>query len=161
MATMMLDRFLWLVFMLAVTVNTYQPLKGVTVQCAKESSRQVDIGDWLSDSVEKPAWSSLARMQPTLTPLSTDSVSDTTGPSCKKKSGCISVPFYSTAGLRLPKHWPNRWTCPTISKFGRIILDKQVAGLAYVGDGYPKIKKSILTGSFLQCNRGVWEHGEF
>jgi hypothetical protein len=49
---MVLDWFLLLVLLLAATVNAYQPLKGVTVQCAKESSWQVDIGDWLSDSVE-------------------------------------------------------------------------------------------------------------
>jgi hypothetical protein len=42
------------VLVLAVTANAYQPLKDLTVQCAKESSRHVDIGDWLSDSVEKP-----------------------------------------------------------------------------------------------------------
>jgi hypothetical protein len=48
MAIVTLGWFLLVFVLVVVTVNaSYQPLKGVTVQCVKESSK-VDIGDWLS-----------------------------------------------------------------------------------------------------------------
>jgi hypothetical protein len=40
--------FLLALFLLVANVDCYQPLKGVKVKPIKESSPQVDIGDWLS-----------------------------------------------------------------------------------------------------------------